>query len=72
VPPVISNGKRLSSTQFQLTASGAPGSPAYAFEYSTNLFNWTTLFVTNAPATPFTVVDPFATNNVRFYRISVY
>ena len=71
VPPVISNAKRLSSTQFQFTASGAPGSPNYEFQYSTNLFNWTTFFVTNAPNTSFVVTDPFATNKVRFYRVFV-
>jgi hypothetical protein len=72
VPPTLSNARRLSSSQFQLTASGAPGSPTYEFQYSTNLFNWTTLLLTNAPSTPFSVVDPFATNKVRFYRLSVY
>jgi hypothetical protein len=72
VPPVLSNAKRLSSTQFQLTTSGAPGSPTCNFQYSTNLYNWTTFFVTNAPPTPFSVVDPFATNKVRFYRVTVY
>jgi hypothetical protein len=70
-PPAISGAKGLPGNQFQFTASGSPGSPTYSFQYSTDLRNWTTFFVTNAPNNAFLVTDPFATNKVRFYRVSV-
>jgi hypothetical protein len=40
---------------------------------STNLnsTNWLPLFITNAPANSFMVIDPAATNPQRFYRALV-
>jgi hypothetical protein len=69
--PAITAPNRLSNTQFQFTASGAPGLPLYTFQYSTNLANWTSFLVTNAPNAPFPVTDPSATNKLRFYRILI-
>jgi len=75
--PVISGAHRVSSSQFQFTASGSSSPLIYEFQYSTNLANWVTFFATNffsagsGPFSPFVVTDFAATNKARFYRILV-
>ena len=56
--------------QFILNISGQNG-PDYAIETSTNLTQWSNVFITNSPALPFTWTD--ATTNLpqRFYRIKL-
>jgi hypothetical protein len=63
--PAYANG------QFSLTVNGQTG-PDYTLQVSTNLAdgNWTTLFTTNSPPSPFTFTDPNAgAQPVQFYRI---
>jgi len=52
---------------FTLSVGGQAG-PDYAVETSTNLFNWTTSFITNSPAMPFIWIGS-ASNPAQFYRI---
>lgn len=59
--------------QFSLTVNGQVG-PDYAVQVSTNLTggNWTTLFTTNSPPSPFTFTDSSAgLVPVQFYRVVV-
>jgi hypothetical protein len=46
-----------------------PG-PDYLVEASSNLLNWTTVFATNSPTTPFSWIDS-ETNQLpqRYYRV---
>jgi pectate lyase len=54
---------------FSLSITGVEG-PDYIIEASTNLFNWTPLFATSAPALPFLWSDPNSTSfTTRFYRV---
>ena len=69
-PPTMSSPARISPTQFQLLLGGSAGQN-YTVEYSTTLTNWSTLYVTNAPASSFPVVDSNATNKWKFYRARV-
>ena len=57
-----------SPTQFRFLLTGIQGQN-YTIQKSTNLSlpNWSFLFVTNAPATSFFVIDPTATNSRAFY-----
>jgi len=61
----------LAGGHASLTASGPTG-PDYTLWTSTNLFDWETLFTTNSPLLPVTLVD---TNSIldpaRFYRIQI-
>lgn len=53
---------------FQLQLSGAPGK-SYALQASTDLVHWIWLNTNMPVATPFTLIDPSATNfTYRFYR----
>jgi hypothetical protein len=55
--------------QLTLTVTAAVG-PDYAVETSTNLINWSTLYITNAPPSPFTVTDTNTqANPMLFYRL---
>jgi beta-galactosidase len=61
--PTWSNG------QLFLTATGQIG-PDYAVQASTNLINWSTVWITNSPPSPFGWVDPNAgAYPDRFYRL---
>jgi hypothetical protein len=61
----------LNSGQFGFQVSGQAG-PDYAVQVSSNLFNWSTPFITNSPAMPFSWTDTApATLPARFYRIKV-
>jgi hypothetical protein len=56
--------------QFSFSVSGQSG-PDYAIQTSTNLTDWTTVFVTNSPALPFNWTDAPADEPQRFYRIKL-
>jgi uncharacterized protein (DUF2062 family) len=56
--------------QFSFLVSGQTG-PDYEIQTSTNLTQWSTVFITNSPAMPFSWQDLAATNPVQFYRIAV-
>jgi hypothetical protein len=43
----------------------------YTIQRSDNLASWSTLLVTNSPASSFVVSDTTATNAARFYRVLV-
>jgi hypothetical protein len=61
----------LNNGQFGFQISGQPG-PDYAVQVSSNLFNWSTLFITNSPAMPFSWTDTNpAAMPAQFYRIKV-
>ncbi|HSU53744.1 MAG TPA: Ig-like domain-containing protein, partial [Candidatus Dormibacteraeota bacterium] len=60
---------RWTGNSFNLSISGQLG-PIYSIESSSNLLNWTTVFQTNAPATPFSWSDPNG-GPARFYRSKV-
>jgi hypothetical protein len=68
--PVLSQPAKLSGTQFGFQLSGIAGQN-YTVQYSTTLTNWNTLYVTNAPANSFLLIDFTATNAQRFYRVLV-
>jgi hypothetical protein len=50
--------------------SGQSG-PDYAVETSTNLSQWSTAFITNSPAVPFTWTDTNSADPQRFYRVKL-
>ena len=61
------------TNRFQMRLTGA-SNQNYTVQMSTNLSatTWTSLFVTNSPATnAFLLIDPGATNQQRFYRILI-
>ncbi len=61
----------LSNGRFGFQISGQAG-PDYAVQISTNLINWSTLFITNSPLMPFQWTDTNpATLPAQFYRIQV-
>ncbi len=55
---------------FSFSISGQSG-PDYAVETSTNLTQWSTVFVTNSPALPFVWTDTNSAEPQRFYRIKL-
>ncbi|MBW8869621.1 MAG: DUF4982 domain-containing protein [Acidobacteriales bacterium] len=56
--------------QFSFSASGQSG-PDYAIETSTNLTQWSNVFITNSPALPFNWTDATTNSAQRFYRIKL-
>ena len=61
----------VSNGQFGFQVSGQAG-PDYAVQVSSNLVDWSTLFITNSPGMPFSWTDNSpATSPVQFYRIKV-
>ena len=56
--------------QFSFRINGQSG-PDYAVETSTNLTQWSTVFVTNSPALPFVWTDTNSAAPQRFYRIKL-
>jgi protocatechuate 3,4-dioxygenase beta subunit len=68
--PAILGGQRVSPTQFSFTITGA-SNVNYTVETSTSLAsaNWTPLFSFLLTTNPFPIVDPYATNGARFYRV---
>jgi beta-galactosidase len=66
-PSVTASG--WSNGQFSLTVTGQSG-PDYAVQATTNLVNWSTVWVTNSPPVSFGWVDTNASNYpLRFYRL---
>jgi hypothetical protein len=67
-PPTV-DGISTSGGQFALLVSGEAG-PDYTLAASTNLVQWTPLFITNPAALPVWLADPATTTNARrFYRV---
>jgi hypothetical protein len=68
--PSILGARRVSSSQFSFSVSGATN-VNYTVETSTSLAsgNWTPLFSFLLTTNPFPIIDPYATNGVRFYRV---
>jgi fibronectin type 3 domain-containing protein len=59
----------MSNAQVSLTVNGQSG-PDYGVQVSTNLVDWSMLFITNSPAVPFTWTDTnAAAAPIQFYRI---
>ena len=56
--------------QFSVSVNGQSG-PDYAIEVSTNLTQWSNVFITNSPALPFTWTDAATNSPQRFYRIKL-
>jgi hypothetical protein len=69
--PGMGGGISFTGGQISFNISGQSG-PDYAIEASTNLAQWSNVFITNSPALPFTWTDP-ATNSgpQRFYRVKL-
>ncbi|MFZ0826187.1 MAG: beta-galactosidase GalA [Verrucomicrobiia bacterium] len=67
----IATSFTLNNGQFGFQVGGQVG-PDYAVEVSTDLVNWSTLFMTNPPLMPFSWVDTNAAAlPAQFYRIQV-
>ena len=60
----------IAGGHFRLSVGGQSG-PDYAIEMSTNLTQWSTVFVTNSPAVPFVWTDTNAAAPQRFYRLKL-
>jgi hypothetical protein len=56
--------------QFSFNVSGESG-PDYAIEISTNLTQWSNVFITNSPSLPFTWTDISTNSPQRFYRVKL-
>ncbi len=56
--------------QFSFNITG-PSGPDYAIEASTNLTQWSNIFITNSPVLPFLWMDTNPAASQRFYRIKV-
>ena len=56
--------------QVSFSVNGQSG-PDYAIEASTNLTQWSNVFITNSPALPFTWMDATTNSPQRFYRIKL-
>ena len=67
--PAVSNVS-VAGGQFSLSVSGQSG-PDYAVETSTNLTQWSNVFITNSPALPFNWTDAATNSPQRFYRIKL-
>ncbi len=60
----------LRSGQITLQVTNSQFGPDYSVQESSNLFNWSTLFITNSPGIPFSWTDSnAATLPAQFYRI---
>ena len=67
--PGISNIS-FASGQFNFKVNGQNG-PDYAIETSTNLMQWSDVFITNSPALPFNWTDAATNSPRRFYRVKL-
>jgi hypothetical protein len=56
--------------RFSFKVSGQSG-PDYAIETSTNLTQWSNVFVTNSPMLPFNWTDASTNSPLRFYRVKL-
>jgi YD repeat-containing protein len=68
--PSMSAPSHSSNNQFQMLLDGVAGQN-YTVQTTTNLAstNWSTLLITNAPGSSIQIIDPHATDQVRFYRV---
>ena len=64
------NNLSVAGGHFSASISGQSG-PDYAIETSTNLTQWTSVFITNSPELPFSWTDATTNSPVRFYRIKL-
>lgn len=69
VAPSVGNVS-VAGGQFGLSINGQSG-PDYAVETSTNLTDWSAVFLTNSPALPFNWTDATTNSPQRFYRIKL-
>jgi hypothetical protein len=60
----------FAGVQFSFSVSGLSG-PDYAIETSTNLTQWSSVFITNSPALPFNWTDANFVAPQRFYRVKL-
>jgi hypothetical protein len=67
--PGISNIS-FPSGQFNFQINGQNG-PDYAIETSTDLTQWSDVFITNSPAPPFNWTDAATNSPKRFYRVKI-
>ena len=67
--PVISNFSTTGG-QFSLNVGGQAG-PDYAVETSTNLAQWSSVYITNSPVLPFNWKDTNFAAPQRFYRVKL-
>ena len=67
--PGISN-LSITGGQFSLNVGGQAG-PDYAVETSTNLAQWSSVFITNSPVLPFAWKDTNSAAPQRFYRVKL-
>ena len=67
--PVVSNVSVVGG-QFGFQVSGQSG-PDYAIETSTNLTQWSSVFMANSPALPFNWTDTNFNSPQRFYRVKL-
>jgi hypothetical protein len=67
--PAVSNFSAAGG-QVSFSINGQNG-PDYAVETSTNLAQWSTVFVTNSPALPFIWTDTNSAAPQRFYRVKL-
>jgi hypothetical protein len=67
--PGISN-ITFTGGQFSFNVSGQNG-PDYAVETSTNLTQWSNVFITNSPALPFNWTGGSTNSPLRFYRVKL-
>lgn len=69
VAPSVSNVS-FAGGQFGFSISGQSG-PDYALETSTNLAQWSTVFITNSPGLPFLWTDANSASPQRFFRVKL-
>jgi hypothetical protein len=67
--PAVSNVS-VAGGHFSFSVTGQSG-PDYALEASTNLTQWSTVFVTNSAALPFVWTDTNSALPWRFYRVKL-
>jgi hypothetical protein len=68
--PGMSSSISFAGGQLTISVSGQSG-PDYAIETSTNLSEWSNVFITNSPALPFIWTDAVTNSPLRFYRIKL-
>jgi hypothetical protein len=68
--PGVSGSLSFDGGKISLNVSGQSG-PDYAIEVSTNLTQWSNVFITNSPALPFNWTDTNLAAPQRFYRLKV-
>ena len=67
--PGLSNVS-VAGGQFSFSVGGQSG-PDYAIDTSTNLTQWSNVFITNSPVLPFNWTDASTSSPVHFYRVKL-